>query len=133
MLCERTYSPAHSHAVTSVSCQCNSKDVFVSTSLDNTCLIWDKRLERPASLLARTESGYMASSWLDENSLAIGSSSGNISIIDIRMKTELDRNFCTKRPIHKMKYNKELGVLAVAADDPTVRIFSCKDNILTRM
>ena len=101
--------------------------------MDNTCLIWDKRLEKPASLLSRTEGGYMSSAWVNDNSAVIGSTSGFISLVDIRMKAELDRNFCSKRPIHKLKYNKDLQILAVAADDPTLRVISCKDNTLSIM
>mgnify|MGYP002716398340 CR=1 FL=1 len=130
---EKSYCPGHSHIVSSVSAQSQQHNMFASTSLDGTCLIWDIRLDKPASLLAENDCGFTASSWIGESIIALGSNNGTISLMDVRMKQELDKNPCSSRSIFKFKYNYELEHLAVCADELNVYVFSIKENKITNM
>ncbi|KAL0280708.1 UNVERIFIED_CONTAM: hypothetical protein PYX00_001923 [Menopon gallinae] len=131
--CEKTYECAHTHTVTSACFQPGKDDVFISTSTDGNSLLWDRNLEKPASLILRTESGYSACCWVNENCIALGANSGSVSLVDLRMKSELDRNFCSQRPIFYLNYDKETELLAVSADDPIVRVFHCTNNLLNNV
>ncbi|KAK6629053.1 hypothetical protein RUM43_002870 [Polyplax serrata] len=133
LLCEKSYCPAHGHIVTSVSSQKHHSDIFVSTSLDRTSLMWDTRLEKPASLLIENECGYTSSSWVDNDCVILGSNDGSLSIIDLRAKQVLDTNFCSQRPIFKLLYNGAFQIVAVCADDPSVHAFSVKGKKLTEV
>lgn len=133
LISEISYCPAHGHMVTSVSTQMNQSDTFVSTSLDGTSLIWDIRLDKPASLLLENGFGFTASSWMDENLISLGCNDGNVFLVDVRMKQELNRNLCSQRSIFQVKFNTESELLAVCADEPTVYIFSTKEKNLNNV
>ncbi|XP_075229780.1 methylosome protein WDR77-like [Lycorma delicatula] len=125
-----TFRPAHIHHVTSVEYSSNSNSIFASCSLDGFALMWDTRLDKPATVVRHGNGeGLTSLSWypLDDNILAIGSNFGLISLYDIRALSPLTMVKCFDRPLHRLTFNS-IGILAACGDTHEVKMLESKPD-----
>ncbi|XP_022203395.2 methylosome protein 50 [Nilaparvata lugens] len=129
-----TYRPAHSHIVSHVEYSPKSDDIFLSCSHDGSAILWDTRaLTQPAlELKYACNESLSAGCWLKENVVAVGSSFGNIMLIDIRMKHTFGHTKCFDRPLHKIVSNSN-GIIAACGDTSEVKAFDTPSEYLKQI
>ncbi|PSN33289.1 hypothetical protein C0J52_20686 [Blattella germanica] len=109
LMSEHTYRPAHLHQVTCVCAQPEGgNSIFASGSYDGSALIWDTRNPKPAEVAWFDRTKQPTSlSWhtTKNNILAIGTSVGEVSILDTRqLKIPLGKTACFNRPLHRLRF-----------------------------
>ncbi|XP_065205123.1 methylosome protein WDR77-like [Planococcus citri] len=145
---ETTFTNAHSHFVTCVNykpettAQPEAGDqpvnhVFVSTSLDGRCLLWDSRQQFPAQVISTSKQcGYTCAEWFDNgDKLFLGCDDGTLSLFDIRNTSPANvqnYQFSDKylNRIVPYLHNNE-KYIAICEDSSNLKVFRYKsDNSL---
>ncbi|XP_054275000.1 methylosome protein 50-like [Macrosteles quadrilineatus] len=121
----QTFRNAHSHQVTKVahSPEPGSR-VFASTGLDGLALVWDTRQPKPASVVIdHPGEGMTAVTWKsgDFNTLAVGSSFGNVSLMDLRTNSSIQQSAPYKRTIFKLLFINPRSMV-VCADSNELKV-----------
>ncbi|XP_011171350.3 methylosome protein 50 [Solenopsis invicta] len=133
-----SYHSAHLDVITSTDVKPNSNSIFVSASLDSESLVWDFRLQEPASCIFRKNDCFLtAISWNKkvDHLIAIGTNNGSIALIDTRQtKTPLYESVEYDRSIHKLLFNpysERKDQLACCSDNETVKVFDISREMFT--
>jgi len=129
-----TYQSAHSHHVTCVEYTHEAGSyVFASCGLDGAALLWDPRQSKPATVIIDNPSeGLSAVSWMpgDTHTLAVGSSFGNMSIVDLRNTASVKKSSPYKRSIHRL-FPLTKRLLAACADTNEVKVVDTLSDDMT--
>uniref|UniRef100_A0A1A9UXL1 Uncharacterized protein n=1 Tax=Glossina austeni TaxID=7395 RepID=A0A1A9UXL1_GLOAU len=122
---EKSFQFAHSDAITGLAASLTNDYIFLTCSLDKSCLIWDDREIRPAlALYENHDVRFKDVRWSPENNDCItyaGDECGYILTIDKRSpKKYLDKSKYFDRPIRKIRPHHDN--LAVIADTNIVKV-----------
>lgn len=122
---EKTFRYAHKEAITDVSSQPQSSNLFATSSRDRSLSIWDLRSKMPL-VHSRTNEhfAYTACLWA-QNNLFVGDDSGRMYILDCRKPNEyLTTISLFERPIYKFKLNPSANLLCVLGQTNTLKVVS---------
>uniref|UniRef100_A0A1A9W072 WD_REPEATS_REGION domain-containing protein n=1 Tax=Glossina brevipalpis TaxID=37001 RepID=A0A1A9W072_9MUSC len=125
LFCQKSFQFAHSDVITGLAASLTDDNVFLTCSLDKSCLIWDDRETRPAFALYKNHNvRFKDVRWSVENKdciIYLGDESGYILTIDKRSPNKyLDKSKYFDRPIRKIKPHRDN--LAVIADKNIVKV-----------
>lgn len=137
----RTYSGAHQHWVTGVSCHPGHHSRFATCSLDGFVLLWDTRDSKPATVLdclAGDSAECLSWSPLDGVTVAVGSQAGTVSLYNTVSGRAIRSDDVIKppvtspcRPVHAMCWSADM--LAYCSDNTVVTVLDVSaDNMSIR-
>jgi WD40 repeat protein len=121
---------AHAYGVTGISSSKDRKNVWISTSYDKNCLIWDKSQLRPASaLIENHKCTLMSVVWFSEFSVIVGDANGNLLMVDTRMpKSLLNEYHASNRGIEFICCNEKTDKFGVKGACNEVKIVKVNDS-----
>lgn len=126
---EKTFRCAHKEAITDVSSQPQSSNLFATSSRDRSLKIWDLRSKIPLVNTRTNEHfAYTACLWL-QNNLFLGDDSGQMHILDCRKLNEyLATISLFERPIYKFKLSPSKKLLCVLGQTNTLKVVSTETS-----
>jgi WD40 repeat protein len=119
---------AHANEIVSISAHPTTEQ-FVTSSLDRSCVLWDKKQENPASHLLNNLQEVIPTcvKWYSENLIVMGDSSGNLNLIDTRKPNEiLYEETVSTRSIKSLTFKDDK--FGVISESNVVKIFKLENN-----
>ncbi|XP_014089028.3 protein valois [Bactrocera oleae] len=119
-----TFRYAHTDVITGVAASNTDASVFATCSFDQSALLWDDRLTRPAiALYEKYSTRFNNLAWAESSDhlLHLGDESGFVHTIDTRVPKEFLQSFkYLNRPIHKLVPKGKM--FAVIGDTNLIKI-----------
>lgn len=129
---EHNYPNAHSSEITGISTHSSSLDLWVSCSVDKSCLLWDKRSSSCVRILRNYGNWITAVYWTkpEENDslVMVGDEIGNVITLDIRRPNAiLNKTRVADRGITGIHFNGSKQ-FAVLARNQTTKVFNAAND-----
>ncbi|CAD6997037.1 protein valois [Ceratitis capitata] len=126
-----TFRYAHTDVITGVATSHSDTSVFATCSFDQSALLWDERLTRPAiGLYEHSPSRFKDVAWSGSNEhlVFLGDESGFVHTVDTRLpKGFLQSTKILNRPIHKITPKGKK--LAIIGDTNVIKVVDEHHNV----
>lgn len=116
---------AHFDEITGISTHPSKDKSWVTSSSDNSCVLWDNKQTSPATFLLKHNRNRPTDvKWLKENLILASDASGFVTLIDPRNpKDDLERHQVAERSINELKFDKTMTKFAVISASPKLKIY----------
>lgn len=124
------YDVAHLSDVTGLSGHPTKDNLWISTSLDKSCVLWDKNAIKPASFLLKNFQDCLTGvEWLSDNLILLTDASGLLTALDPRnSKVMINQQKVSDRSIHTLKFAKNSKTFGILSDTPFAKIYEIDDT-----
>jgi WD40 repeat protein len=124
------YEYAHLTNVTGLSTHPTKDNLWISTSFDKSCVLWNKNDLRPASFLIKEFQDCLTDvKWIDDNLILLADGCGLLTVLDPRnTKVMLNQQTVSNRSIHTLELAKNSKTFGVLSDNPIAKIFEIDDT-----
>jgi len=125
-----SYHPAHARFISSVACS-SLPHILATSSREGTVRVWDTRQSRPArTVYRREERPPSCITWSGEQEVLVGSSTGELAVLDIRGKGKenLSQEQIFDREVFRFRWSPDKRRLAVVEDDVKVGVVQVKEG-----